>query len=72
MFALASAFGILSLLIVLPLILLVCFFWIWMLVDAIRNRGLSDGEKIGWVLAIIFFHFIGSLLYFFIGRPRRT
>jgi len=44
--------------------------WIWMLVDAIQNKGISDGEKVGWVLAIVFFHFIGSVLYFFIGRPK--
>jgi len=44
--------------------------WIWMLVDAIQNKGITDGEKIGWVLAIVFFHFIGSVLYFFIGRPK--
>ena len=46
-------------------------FWIWMLVSAIQNKGLSDGEKTGWVLAIVFFHFIGSLLYLFIGYPKR-
>ncbi len=45
-------------------------FWIWMLVDAIQNKGVGDGEKVGWVLAIVFFHLIGSLLYFFIGRPK--
>ena len=45
-------------------------FWIWMLVDAIQNKGITDGEKVGWVLAIVFFHFIGSVLYFFIGRPK--
>jgi len=45
-------------------------FWIWMLVHAIQNKGLSDGEKVGWVLAIVFLHFIGSALYFFIGRPK--
>ena len=56
----------------LALALFVMVFWIWMLVDAIQNRGLSDGEKTGWVLAIVFFHALGSLLYFFIGRPKRT
>ena len=45
-------------------------FWIWMLVDAIQNKGITDGEKVGWVLAIVFFHLIGSVLYFFIGRPK--
>ena len=51
--------------------LLVFTFWIWMLVSAIQNKGLTDGEKTGWVLAIVFFHFIGSLLYLCIGRPKR-
>jgi hypothetical protein len=46
-------------------------FWIWMLIAAIQNKGLTDGEKIGWVLAIVFLHFIGALLYFFIGHPKR-
>jgi hypothetical protein len=50
--------------------LLACVFWIWMLIDAIQNKGLSDGEKIGWVLAIVFLHIIGALLYFFIARSK--
>ena len=51
--------------------LFLAVFWIWMLVSAIQNRGLSDGEKTGWVLGIVFLHVLGSLLYFFIGRPKR-
>ena len=61
------------------LILLVCIpfalaffaFWIWMLVSAIQNKGLTDGEKVGWVLAIALLHFIGAALYFFVGHPKR-
>ena len=53
------------------LIAFLMVFWIWMLVSAIQNKGLTDGEKTGWVLGIVFFHILGSLLYFFIGRPRR-
>ncbi|HEX5222199.1 MAG TPA: PLDc N-terminal domain-containing protein [Verrucomicrobiae bacterium] len=45
-------------------------FWIWMLVHAIQNKGLTDGEKVGWVWAIALVHFLGALLYFFIGRPK--
>ena len=52
--------------------LAILIFWIWMLIDAIQNKGLTDGEKIGWVLAIVFLHIIGSILYFFIGHPKRT
>jgi hypothetical protein len=47
-------------------------FWIWMLVDAIQNRRLSDGEKICWVLAIIFLPFLGSLLYLLLGHSKAT
>ncbi len=50
--------------------LLAFIFWIWMIIDVIQNKGLTDGEKIGWVLAVIFLHIIGALLYFFIGRPK--
>jgi hypothetical protein len=50
--------------------LLLSAFWIWMLIDAVQNRGLTDGEKVGWVLVVVFLHFIGALLYFFIGRPK--
>jgi len=30
-------------------------FWLWMLISAVRNQGVSDG----------------SILYFFIGHPKR-
>ena len=53
-------------------ILLLSVFWILMLIDAIQNKGLSDGEKIAWVIVIIFVHFLGALLYLLIGRPKRT
>jgi hypothetical protein len=50
---------------------LACFvFWLWMLIHAITNKGLSDGEKILWVLVIIFLPFLGSIIYFFVGRPK--
>lgn len=45
-------------------------FWVWMLVHAITNKGLGDGEKIAWVLVIIFLPLLGCILYFFIGRPK--
>jgi len=45
-------------------------FWLWMLVHAITNKGLSDGERIAWVLVIIFLPLIGSIIYFFIGRTK--
>lgn len=70
---LIAGFGVLAVIMLLAGVsLALTVFWIWMLVDAIQNKGITDGEKIGWVLAIVFFNFIGSLLYLFIGRPKRN
>jgi hypothetical protein len=44
-------------------------FWLWMLIHAVTNKGLGDGEKIAWVLVIIFVPCLGALLYFFVGKP---
>jgi hypothetical protein len=52
---------------------------IWALVDAIQvpdDSMYQSGNKIVWVLVIVFLNFIGAILYFVIGRPtggsRRT
>ena len=45
-------------------------FWIWMLVHAVQNKGLSEGEKIAWVLVVVLMPFLGSLVYFFVGKPK--
>ncbi|HEV2209382.1 MAG TPA: PLDc N-terminal domain-containing protein [Verrucomicrobiae bacterium] len=66
----AGAFGLLFVVGGIVLAVLACIFWIWMLVHAITNRGLTTGEKIIWVLVIIFLHFLGAFLYFLLGRPR--
>ena len=45
-------------------------FWIWMLVHALSNKGLRDTEKLTWVVVLIFTHFLGALICFFVGRPK--
>jgi len=65
-------FFLLAALFILPITLAAFAFWIWMLIHAIQNKGLTDGEKIGWVLAIALLHCLGALLYFFIGRQKTT
>jgi hypothetical protein len=60
-FLVAAAFG------------LACFaFWIWMLIHAITNKGLTNTERIIWVLVVLFLHVLGALIYFFVGRPKAT
>lgn len=56
---------------VLPLMLALFIFWIWMLISAVQNKGLTEGEKIAWVLILVFIHFLGAILYFFVGHPKR-
>jgi hypothetical protein len=57
--------------VLLPIALALFAFWIWMLISAVQNKGLSEGEKIAWVLVIVFVHWLGALLYFFVGHPKR-
>lgn len=59
-----------GLLLLIPLSLALFAFWIWMLVHAAQNKGLTDGEKVAWVLIIALLHFLGALIYFFVGRPK--
>lgn len=61
----------LAVLLVVAVIGLACFaFWLWMLIHSITNKGLRDMEKLMWVVLIIFLPFLGSLIYFFVGRPK--
>jgi len=72
MFALLfGGLEILFLLCLLPLGLLSLAFWIWMLIDAAQNRGLDQNERIVWVIVVALLHFLGAVIYFFAGRPKR-
>jgi hypothetical protein len=72
----SSVGGVLVLLLILavviPMALAMTAFWIWMLISAVQNKGISEGEKIAWVLILVFVHFLGAILYFFIGHPKRN
>ena len=65
-----GVFGLLVWLVMAALSLALFAFWLWMLIHAITNKGLGGAEKIVWVIVIIFLPFLGSLIYFFIGRPK--
>jgi hypothetical protein len=60
-----------AMLFVLPIALALFAFWIWMLISAVQNKGLTEGEKIAWVLVVALLHFLGALIYFFVGHPKR-
>ena len=50
--------------------LLVFIFWLWMLIDCIRNE--KDGtQRIIWALVIFFVPCVGSLIYYFVRKSSR-
>jgi len=61
----------LAILCLIPVALALLAFWIWMLISAIQNKGLNEGEKIAWVLVIALLHLLGAIIYFFVGHPKR-
>jgi hypothetical protein len=48
--------------------LLAFIFWLWMLIDAIKNPRLDGSQRVIWILVIIFIPCLGSLIYYFAGR----
>lgn len=51
--------------------LLCLILWIWAIVDIINSRFREDSTKIIWILLVIFLPFLGTLLYYVIGREQR-
>src|SRR5450631_2036479 len=63
-----AAIFVLFILFVICLAILSSAFWIWMIIDCINNKFLTDTTKAVWVLVIVFTHFIGALCYLLAGR----
>jgi hypothetical protein len=62
-----ALFGLIILLAIVPLA-----FWVWMGIDCLGNDNLTGTERILWILAMLFFPVLGSIIYFFGGRHPRT
>jgi cytochrome c oxidase assembly factor CtaG len=63
-----AIFSLLAALFGLLFVVLAFVFWIWMLIDCIKNERLTDTQKVVWVLVIIFLHALGALIYLLTGR----
>lgn len=50
--------------------LLAFVFWVWMLIDCAKNNGIEGTEKVIWIVLIVFTHWLGALIYFFVARPK--
>jgi hypothetical protein len=54
-----------------PVLLLLFAFWLWMLIDCATNEPSEGNDKIVWIIVILFAHWIGAAIYFFVRRPKR-
>ena len=45
-------------------------FWIWALVDAIKNPRLTDNERVIWIVVIVLTSWLGALISLFVGRKK--
>ena len=51
-------------LILMLLALVVNAFWIWMIISAVQNKGLTDNERLIWILLV-------GIIYYFAAHPKR-
>ena len=40
-------------------------FWIWMIVDCAKRKNISDGERVAWIIVLVFLQVIGAVIYYF-------
>lgn len=50
------------------LFVLALVLWLWALIDIARSRFKKPAYKILWILAILFFPILGSILYFMLKK----
>lgn len=43
-------------------------FWIWALIDVVRNDAMNGWSRVFWLVVVWFLPFLGSLIYLAFGR----
>ena len=46
-------------------------FWIWALIDVIKNEPENGSERLTWILVVALVGWIGALIYVLVRRPTR-
>ena len=65
-----AALGVFGILVAAAIGIFVFIFWILMIVDVVKRHFHKSEEKIVWLLIILFFHFIGALVYYFVVKRK--
>jgi NADH:ubiquinone oxidoreductase subunit 6 (subunit J) len=67
----AAVFGIMLLvLLCIAAVIFLTVFWILMIVDCVKRKRMSDGERIAWILILIFLGFLGAGIYYFVVKRK--
>ena len=67
-----ASFGLIIYLVAGILSLLTLVFWVWMLIDCVRNETDAGEKRLWWSLGIALTHVLGAGLYFLFRKlPRR-
>ena len=69
-FAIIGAMGIAAFSIFVLIAALFFGFWIWALVDILKNEY-TGSNKVIWLLLVLAVPLVGVILYFFIGRGQK-
>ena len=46
-------------------------FWVVMIIECATKEPAEGNDKLIWILIIVFTHWIGALIYYFVRRPQR-
>ena len=46
-------------------------FWVVMIIECATKEPAEGNDKLAWILIIVFTHWIGALIYYFVRRPQR-
>jgi len=52
------------------LVVFLVIFWILMIVDCATRKRMSDGERIAWILVLLFLGILGAGIYYFVVKRR--
>ena len=51
--------------------ILATIFWVWMIIDVVKNEPENGNDKVMWVLVVVLAGVIGAAVYYFVRRPER-
>ncbi len=49
----------------------VCAFWVWMIIECATKEPSEGNDKLIWILVILLLNWLGALIYYFARRPTR-